>query len=55
MVHQDGVEVDWSGDVEEDGAPGASEVPAVAGVRAVDDVGDQSLSSPHRHSEHGDL
>ena len=55
MVHQNGVEIDGSGDVEEDRALGAREEPALTRVGTVDDVADLGLPSPHGHSEHGDL
>ena len=55
MLHQDAVETDRSGGVEADGAPLASEGPAVAGVGPVGDAGDGSELSPHGDPEHGDL
>ena len=55
MIHKNGVEIDGSGDVEDQRALGAREVPAVTRVGAVNDVVDPGVVSPHRHSEHGEL
>ena len=55
VVHQDGLESDGSRDVEEQRALGPREGPAVTRVRAVDDVVDLGLPSPHGDSEDLDL
>ena len=55
VVHQNGVKIDWFGDVEDYRALGAREVPAPTRVGAVDDAVNLGLSPPHWHSEHGEL